>query len=662
MKPNTLRTEIFLLPQPPRRFYSKADEQRDSVKFGIDLSDAIHAALNGLALDGKVDWEEVGSDLIDMAVDVLEGSTVHPPESEDMETYPDDAAAYWGALADQARNRVNELLLIADTFLLPYIPAIRKRGRVIAMEGFRAFLKHTYEIQMLMEPKDDTVGSTKPWNTPLPDGIDINTLPAPDKHWFPCNQYDLDIAPVGSLEACFLTDQIKSLSDIEAISFNSMATGHAMESVGYRWDDLQSPHLTMGELLDKPLYLTDDPFKWSSPWLRGDKVLRLTRVKYRITNPLVEIDHPTPYEFLHSADTLPHMRQRHDSIVHVHDRTQDRQMVLLNPKTQVLDVDTVPNGLVVKYLSDIARRVDAPIHQSIVDIPGLAKAVSPSIIPKIKGCDPEAWLIYVFTQLDGEARVDALGITPVHYSSLEVADEWCVRMGNALNHGRGECREAFARMTAMYHRMSARDLTADQLQLVKTVRGKDIVGEWHLLNCTHAMYTTDSVLEAWYEALVRRLQPVGTYSEADQSALQRVRVCVKEYYDAAKNSIANGTIPLNLPVAEPHNPADTPLVFFTSRHAELIYKLTQLQGAQRCNELGITRAHYVDRGLADAWYMDIASKLQGTGGGLSVRALREATRIYKTLIDTGAETQASTQSLVDAAAAPGCTAIDVSEL
>jgi len=491
MKPNTLRTEIFLLPQPPRRFYSKADEQRDSVKFGIDLSDAIHAALNGLALDGKVDWEEVGSDLIDMAVDVLEGSTVHPPESEDMETYPDDAAAYWGALADQARNRVNELLLIADTFLLPYIPAIRKRGRVIAMECFRAFLKHTYEIQMLMEPKDDTVGSTKPWNTPLPDGIDINTLPAPDKHWFPCNQYDLDIAPVGSLEACFLTDQIKSLSDIEAISFNSMATGHAMESVGYRWDDLQSPHLTMGELLDKPLYLTDDPFKWSSPWLRGDKVLRLTRVKYRITNPLVEIDHPTPYEFLHPADTLPHMRQRHDSIVHVHDRTQDRQMVLLNPKAQVLDVDTVPDGLVAKYLSDIARRVDAPIHQSIVDIPGLAKA---------------------------EVSLADVAATPV----------------------------------------------------------------------------------------------------------------------------------------------DPPLVFFTSRHAELIYKLTQLQGAQRCNELGITRAHYVDRGLADAWYMDIASKLQGTGGGLSVRALQEATRIYKTLIDTESFSESS-QMLVDAMQMAGCTVTNVIE-
>lgn len=487
MKPNRLRTEIFLLPQPPHRFYSKADREKDQSQFGIDLGDAIHAALNGLALAGRVDWEEVGSDLIDMAVDVIEGTTVHPPESQDMENYPDDAAIYWGKLQDSARRRVGELLLIADTFLLPYIPAIRKRGQVVAMESFRAFLKHTYEVQMLMEPNDDVTGYVdlpKVWNSPLSEGTDINTLNAPGKYWFPCNQYDLDIAPVGSLEACFLTDQIKSLSDIEAISFNSMATGHAMESVGYRWDDLQSPHLTMGELLDKPLYLTDDPFKWSSPWLRGDKVLRLTRVKYRITNPLVEIDHPTPYEFLHSADTLPHMRQRHDSIVHVHDRTQDRQMVLLNPKTQVLDIDTVPMGLVAKYLSDIARREDVPINRSIVDIPGLAKA---------------------------EVSLADVAATPV----------------------------------------------------------------------------------------------------------------------------------------------DPPLVFFTSRHAELIYKLTQLQGAQRCNELGITRVHYVDRALADAWYMDIASKLQGTGGGLSVRALREATRIYKTLIDTD-DFRKSTQTMVGAMETNGC--------
>lgn len=294
MKPNTLRTEIFLLPQPPHRFYSKADCAKDQSTYGIDLSDAIHAALNGLALAGKVDWEEVGSDLIDMAIDVLEGTTVHPPESQDMENYPDDAAIYWGELQDRARRRVGELLLIADTFLLPYIPAIRKRGQVIAMESFRAFLKHTYEIQMLMAPKS-TVN-----NDPLPDGTDINTLNAPGKYYFPCNQHDLEIAPIA--------------------------------------------------------------------------------------------DQPT---------------------------------------------------------------------------------------------------------------------------------------------------------------------------------------------------------------------------------------------------------------------VDPPPVFFTSRHAELIYKLTQLQGAQRCNELGITRAHYVDAALASRWYFDIASKLQGTGGGLSVRALREATRIYKTLIDTGSFSE-SIQTMVDAMETDGC--------
>lgn len=313
MKPNTLRTEIFLLPQPPHRFYSKADSDKDQSQFGIDLGDAIHAALNGLALAGKVDWEEVGSDLIDMAIDVLEGTTVHPPESQDMENYPDDAAIYWGELQDRARRRVGELLLIADTFLLPYIPAIRKRGQVIAMESFRAFLKHTYEIQMLMAPKS-TVN-----NDPLPDGADINTLNALGKYWFPCNQHDLEIAPVG------------------------------------RDVDLQS----------------------------------------------------------------------------------------------------------------------------------LAKA--------------------------------------------EV-------------------------------------------------------------------------------------------SLADVAAAE---------------------------------PVDKPVMFFTSRHAELIYKLTQLQGAQRCNELGITWEHYSDAALASRWYFDIASKLQGTGGGLSVRALREATRIYKTLIDTKSFSE-STQTMVSAMETDGC--------
>lgn len=106
------------------------------------------------------------------------------------------------------------------------------------------------------------------------------------------------------------------------------------------------------------------------------------------------------------------------------------------------------------------------------------------------------------------------------------------------------------------------------------------------------IYTTDTVLEAWYESLVRRLQPVGTYTEADLNALGRVRERVNEYYNVAKEHIANNTIPPDLPATDPLDPA---LVFFTSRHAELIYKLTQLQGAQRCNELGITRAHYVDR-------------------------------------------------------------------
>ena len=216
---------------------------------------------------------------------------------------------------------------------------------------------------------------------------------------------------------------------------------------------------------------------------------------------LVEIDHPTPYEFLHSADTLPHMRQRHDSIVHVHDSTQDRQMVLLNPKAQVLDVDTVPDGLVAKYLSDIARRVDAPIHQSIVDIPGLAKV-----------------------------EVSLADVAAAYQASRDNAD----------------------------------------------------------------------------------------------------------------------TMPPDLPATDPHDP---PLVFFTSRHAELIYKLTQLKGAQRCNELGITRAHYVDAALASRWYFDIASKLQG--GGLSVRALREATRIYKTLIDTES-LRGSSQSMVTAMETNGC--------
>ena len=91
MKPITLRTEIFLLPQPPHRFYSKADCAKDQSTYGIDLSDAIHAALNGLALAGKVDWEEVGSDLIDMAIDVLEGTTKHPPESQVTDTPSDDA-------------------------------------------------------------------------------------------------------------------------------------------------------------------------------------------------------------------------------------------------------------------------------------------------------------------------------------------------------------------------------------------------------------------------------------------------------------------------------------------------------------------------------------------------------------------------------------------
>lgn len=333
MKPNTLRTEIFLLPQPPHRFYSKADCAKDQSTYGIDLSDAIHAALNGLALAGKVDWEEVGSDLIDMAIDVLEGTTKHPPESQVTDTPSDDAANYWGTLQDRARNRVGELLLIADTYLLPYIPAIRKVGQVVAMEGFRAFLKHTYEVQMLMEPKPVVS------NEPLPNGTDINTLPADAKYWAPCNQDDLEIAP-----ACH---------------------------------------------------------------------------------------------------------------------------------------DLAPQSL---------------------------------------------------------AKLEA----------------------------------SISNVAAAYH--ASRD---------------DV-----------AMVSPD------------------------------------------------------LPAA-PIDPADTPLVFFTSRHAELIYKLTQLQGAQRCNELGITRAHYVDAALASRWYFDIASKLQGTGGGLSVRALREATRIYKTLIDPES-LWGSSQSMVTAMETNGC--------
>jgi hypothetical protein len=121
-------------------------------------------------------------------------------------------------------------------------------------------------------------------------------------------------------------------------------------------------------------------------------------------------------------------------------------------------------------------------------------------------------------------------------------------------------------------------------------------------------------------------------------------------YHASRDDVA--MVSPDLPAA-PIDPADTPLVFFTSRHAELIYKLTQLQGAQRCNELGITWEHYNDAALASRWYFDIASKLQGTGGGLSVRALREATRIYKTLIDTES-LRGSSQSMVTAMETNGC--------
>ncbi len=480
----------FLIPQPSDRFYTKQDEANDMEAYGVDISDAVHAIITSLALNPNAGWEEKAEGVIEQAIDAA--ASIATPPTDDPES--DASADYWNQLHDNVKSRIHDLMLIAETFLLPYLPAIRKHGQLIAVEAFKNHRRHTYEVSAVMEdqPTPDTppdapkslkqedwlswvltktdgqhrssmLGITpthysslelanlwfdknsmllnhgrdeyrEPYNRlceiyhrmtqrSLTDDqvalIGTTTYGNPRDEWellgttrdiytnrealekwyehlvkrcqpvgklnaedtakldhlrdylYQRYQSALDkiasntmppnlsaATPVDSLEACFLTDQIKSLSDIEAISFNSMATGHAMESVGYRWDELQSPHLTKAKLLDKPLYLTDDPVKWSSPWLRGDKALRLTRVKYRITNPLVEIDHPTPYEFLHSADTLPHMRQRHDSIVHVHDRTQDRQMVLLNPKAQVLDVDTVPDGLVAKYLSDIVRRVD----------------------------------------------------------------------------------------------------------------------------------------------------------------------------------------------------------------------------------------------------------------------------------------------------------------
>jgi hypothetical protein len=71
---------------------------------------------------------------------------------------------------------------------------------------------------------------------------------------------------------------------------------------------------------------------------------------------------------------------------------------------------------------------------------------------------------------------------------------------------------------------------------------------------------------------------------------------------------------------------------FISRQAEFIYYLTELEGKQRNNAIGITDDHYEDTNIAKKWYKDISQLVHPDKGG-DATAFNVLRKLYEVMVD-----------------------------
>ena len=79
---------------------------------------------------------------------------------------------------------------------------------------------------------------------------------------------------------------------------------------------------------------------------------------------------------------------------------------------------------------------------------------------------------------------------------------------------------------------------------------------------------------------------------------------------------------------------------FVNRSAELNFILTKMDGAQRCNMLGIERVHYVDAAKAKLWHDGLLAEMEGS----TTQAKECLTHIYNRM--TGVQEVAPERTLL----------------
>lgn len=127
------------------------------------------------------------------------------------------------------------------------------------------------------------------------------------------------------------------------MNFDRILTGQPVSGIGYHWGDVEFGKLTFGTLRHEPIYVCDEPFSWSSPWLKTPPTLY--RVSYTVNNPIVFHQHPVPYEANLGSDRQmeDHKQQGYDGLVYTPgtdcpEGTGIRQARLFDAKSQITEL------------------------------------------------------------------------------------------------------------------------------------------------------------------------------------------------------------------------------------------------------------------------------------------------------------------------------------
>lgn len=149
MKPS-IKNKVAVIPRPGIHIYPKEKQTEDRSKFGIDLMDAIHAVIAGMSVGNPATKESLTEDLGDTALDTYEGTVPVPSNLDDEE--------YWAEVNTVPKVRVNELLTLAEAFLIPFAHRLRKMGDIISVEQFREFGTLTFQVHLLVDEERQPEG------------------------------------------------------------------------------------------------------------------------------------------------------------------------------------------------------------------------------------------------------------------------------------------------------------------------------------------------------------------------------------------------------------------------------------------------------------------------------------------------------------------------